>query len=437
MNNIDRGLFEFYIKNWCPGRSVLNETNLWLKDLAPMHKNEGILHAILSLAGIYIYDYVPVECIRRRTNQLHVKADQYYSTLLNAPESRKIGKGQEVIAMAVILSMQDVVLTERRQKKPDKPRWLEGFEQGAYFLHATDPGKRYWDSKNTQFDSLRVSLSIVVGQGVILAQFMMPLPAPKTMNPEEESDKFGWLNYGFSKEDMEEIHGGCGFSRTLLHSMSHVAYCAARLQQEPKSMMVPITAKLLLRELEHMRQWSREGNDWKTAKIGRPMIEWVREVDGMKIDSSQIMTEVTAETWRIAAILYRQCRLLRLPRNHSDVLANLENLAKCIQIMPTSGSHFTAQAPLWPVFMLGLLATTPKHKAIAKSWFEEVVSTPVRSTVPPLYEALKRIWEWIDKEVPIQSEPADDTKGISERDPWWETLVVNVLDKEEEILYLA
>lgn len=73
-----------------------------------MHKNEGILHAIQSLAGIYIYDYLPDERIRQRTNQLYVKADQYFSTLLNAPESRKIGKGQEVITMAVILSMQDV-----------------------------------------------------------------------------------------------------------------------------------------------------------------------------------------------------------------------------------------------------------------------------------------------------------------------------------------
>ncbi|RYC79969.1 hypothetical protein BFJ63_vAg17143 [Fusarium oxysporum f. sp. narcissi] len=82
MDNIDRRLFEFCmsafgpagnhslgalclyqasadnlltdIKNWCPGRSVLSNTNLWLKDLAPMHKNEGILHAIQSLAGVYI-----------------------------------------------------------------------------------------------------------------------------------------------------------------------------------------------------------------------------------------------------------------------------------------------------------------------------------------------------------------------------------------------
>ncbi|KAG7403327.1 hypothetical protein Forpe1208_v016425 [Fusarium oxysporum f. sp. rapae] len=327
MNTIDRRLFEFYLKNWCPGRSVLSDTNLWLKDLAPMHKNEGILHAIQSLAGIYIYDYVPDERIRQRVNQLYVMADRHLRMLLNAPESREIGKGQEVITMAVLLSMQDVVLTERHRKKPHMPRWLAGFKHAADFLRATDPSQRYWDDPNTQCDSLRTSHSIIVGRGVILAQPMMALPAPETMNPEEESDRFRWLTYG-SEKDM-------------------------------------------------------------------------------------------------------------LPRNHPDVLAKLEDLAKCIKIMPTSGPHFTAQAPLLPVFFLGLLATTPEHKNIAKDWFESVVSTPVRSTVPPLYEALKRIWKWIHEEVPIQSDPTDLTKAICGRVPWWEYVVAKLLHEEEETLCLT
>lgn len=47
--------------------------------------------------------------------------------------------------------------------------------------------------------------------------------------------------------------------------------------------------------------------------------------------------------------------------------------------MPTSGSHFTAQAPLLPVFFLGLLATETVHKDVSMDWFEQVVQTPVRS----------------------------------------------------------
>jgi hypothetical protein len=101
-------------KNWCPGRSILNHTNLWLRDLAPMHKNEGILYAIQSLAGVYIYDYLPDELIRQRINERYVMADEYFSKLLVAPESRRIGGGDEVITMAVILSMQDVRVTANR-----------------------------------------------------------------------------------------------------------------------------------------------------------------------------------------------------------------------------------------------------------------------------------------------------------------------------------
>ncbi|EMT67219.1 hypothetical protein FOC4_g10000172 [Fusarium odoratissimum] len=430
-------LFEFYIKNWCPGRSVLRDTNLWLKDLAPMHGNEGILHAIQSLSGIYIYDYLPQERIRQRINQRYDMANQYYCTLLHAPESREIGKGQEAITMTVLLSMLDIVLTERRLKKPYNPRWLEGFRQGEYFLQATDPGARYWKNNNVQYNELRISQSIIVGRAVILAQPMMALPSPQTFNPEAEAGRFSWLLYGTEK-DMFEIHGGCGFSKKLLHLMSQVTYCAGRLQQEPESTIVPITAKFLLRELSEMRQWSREDKDWELARKYPPTIDWVRDkADEIIIDSNQIMTEVTAEAWRIAAIIYYQCRLLRLPRNHPGVLANLDDLARCIRIMPTSGSHFTAQAPLLPVFFLGLLATETVHKNVSMDWFEQVVQTPVRSSVPPLYDALLRIWGWIDEEVQIPRDPTALSKDIGKRYPWWEHLVAKVLQAEEEILCLT
>ena len=47
--------------------------------------------------------------------------------------------------------------------------------------------------------------------------------------------------------------------------------------------------------------------------------------------------------------------------------------------MPTSGMQFTAQAPLFPVFLLGVLATLPEHKAVSSTWFNEVLQAPVRS----------------------------------------------------------
>lgn len=146
---------------------------------------------------------------------------------------------------------------------------------------------------------------------MILAQPMMKLPSPDTFDPEYETSRFGWLLYG-TEQNMYQIHGGCGFSKKLLHMMSQITYCAARLQQDPENIVVPTTSQYLHAELVHMRQWSSESKDWESAKVGPSITEWVRSVpDGFVISSSSDMTDVTAEAWRLTAIVYLQCRVLR------------------------------------------------------------------------------------------------------------------------------
>lgn len=44
---------------------------------------------------------------------------------------------------------------------------------------------------------------------------------------------------------MYQIHGGCGFSKKLLHMMSQITYYAARLQQDPENMVVTVTTQYL------------------------------------------------------------------------------------------------------------------------------------------------------------------------------------------------
>ncbi|OAQ57996.1 zinc finger-like protein [Pochonia chlamydosporia 170] len=316
MDNTDRRFWMFYVWNWCPGRSILVDTNLWLKDFAQMHKSLGVRSAIQSLAGIYIYDYLPLDSIRDRVNQRFFDAEERYSQLLNDPATdRDEAQANELITIAVILSMQDIVLTERRLNKPFSPRWLRGFRQGEQLLEATDHGSRFWKASNVQSSSLRVSQSIIVGRAVILAQPMSSLPPPHEFNAQEEASRFGWLLHGTDK-DMYKIHGGCGFSKKLLHIMGQITYCAARLQQEPLTPIVPVTAKYLYAELREMRQWSSESRSWENAKSKPPMIKWIRSrPKGYQIDTNASMTDVTAEAWRFAAILYLQCRVFRGDRD--------------------------------------------------------------------------------------------------------------------------
>ncbi|KAL7951701.1 fungal-specific transcription factor domain-containing protein [Trichoderma barbatum] len=439
MDKIDRQLFTFYINNWCPGRSILGKTNSWLQDFAPMEGSNGVLCAIQSLAGIYVYDYQPLEDISQRINRRYALAEARLSQLLGKTELT-VAETSELVTICSILSMQDIVLTERRRKRPHIPRWLEGFKQCEHFLESIDEGSRFWSKSNIQLSSLRISQSIIVGRAVVLSQLMTTLPSPSTFDPEKEAARFGWLLYG-DMRDMYEIHGGCGFSKKLLHSMSQISYCAARLYQDPESSVIPLTAQFLLSELLDMRQWSSAQGSlpWEEAKTQPQTIEMVRAApEGFVIELASHMTEVTAEAWRIAAVVYLQCRALRIPRNHPEVLSNLNDLAKCINIMPTSGYNFTAQAPLFPVFLLGMLATVSGHVSVAQTWFEKVTSTPVRSSVPPLYDALKRIWMWIDAE-PALMPPVNGKldEDIGKRFPWWEHLVKRVQDNETETLCLT
>ncbi|KAL7924811.1 fungal-specific transcription factor domain-containing protein [Trichoderma austrokoningii] len=438
MDHMDRRFFDFYIKNWCPGRSILKQTNLWLTDFACMEGSEGVRSAIQSLAGVYVYDYQPLEKVSKRINLRYRQAEARLSHLLEKTDL-SVDEASELITILCIMSMHDIVLTERRCKWPEVPRWLKGTELCEHFLESIDEGSRFWSKENIQLSSLRNSQSVIVGRALILSQLMTPLPSPRTFDPVKEANRFGWLLYG-NNQDMYEIHGGCGFSKKLLHCMSQITFCSARLNQCPESPVVPITIQYIFSELLDMKQWSNLplSTPFEDTQTHSQVIEWIRAApEGYIVGNTTEMTEATGEAWRVTAIIYLQCRALRLPRDHPDVIAYLSDLAKCISIMPTSGYQFTAQAPLFPVFLLGMLATDGEQADVAQKWFDSVTSTPVRSSVPPLYETLKRIWTWIDDEpsISVDLESLDD--DIANRYPWWEHLIQRVQEKEQEILCLT
>ncbi|KAM3560712.1 hypothetical protein ARSEF4850_003538 [Beauveria asiatica] len=436
MDNMGRKLFSFYTRNWCPGRSVLAKTNLWLTDFASMQR-PAVVAAIQSLAGVYVHDYLPCDNVRRQVNRRFAIAEARLSELLRDADNLDESESGELVTLASLLSMQDVVLTERRLQKPYYPRWLTGFKQAENVLQRTDPGSRFYKESNVQVSSLRLSQSVIVGRAVILAQLMMPLPPLTTFDPIAETSRFGFLLYG-SESDIYEIHGGCGFSKRLLHIFSQVADCSTRMLQECETPIVPITAEMLYSQLVQLRQWSREYDSWNTAQNTSQSIEWIRQAsENYVVQDAKQMTEVTAEAWRLAGMAYLQCRLFRLPRNHQMVVNNIADLAKCISIMPTSGSIFTAQAPLLPAFFLGLLATVEEHVLVADAWFRHVIVTPVRSSVPPLYQALGRIQSWMDHEVPVPAPNTELPCAISMRQPWWELMVSKVQEKENEVLCLT
>ena len=64
----------------------------------------------------------------------------------------------------------------------------------------------------------------------------------------------------------------------------------------------------------------------------------------------------------------------RKPRGH-PLVQNITNiLVQCIARMPTSGPLYTAQSPLFSVFIAGTVAYEPSDRQVLRDWFSGTVS---------------------------------------------------------------
>lgn len=219
----DRRLLKFYFEAWCNGRTILPESNSWKNDLGPMFSsNPMVKHALLSLAGIYVVDYVQSEDIRVRTNKHYAEAVKLLEQDYKDPEKQRGANGDALVAAITLLNMHDVVMWERRRTIDQVPRWLEGARMGAEILAQTDPGCRYYKRKHVQISNARRSNTITIGRAKITALMVTPL------DESASATEFNWLLSGSEKE-VDRIHAACGYSPKLMHCLAHITHLAAKV----------------------------------------------------------------------------------------------------------------------------------------------------------------------------------------------------------------
>ena len=212
------------------------------------------------------------------------------------------------------------MFTGRREAYCQRARWLEGFKQCERLLDEKGSEDRFWrprapptySDRPQQLSYSQISGNVVVARNAILTECLMSLPERESFGRDAEGKRFGWLLAG-SESDMFAIHGACGFSRLLLFRIRQVTFYAASTHIEASS--VHMLADMLLEALQVMRQFSKEApgrNTWDAAKGGDAIIVKVRQKPkGYVVTDRHEMTDVTAEAWRIAAMIYLQCRALR------------------------------------------------------------------------------------------------------------------------------
>lgn len=271
--------------------------------------------------GLYIYDFTQNLSLAQRINREFNSSEDRLSALL-ASTIRDSREDSELITLAIIMALQDVsalfprrtkrsdkakaVLPERRRKLPHQPRWMQCNLLAEEVLNKTYSGMELRKLDTVQLTPLQTAHTVMVGRALILSECMIELKLPTTGDLTSTSNRFQWLLYG----NADEIHGGCGFSRRLLHTISTITRMAACHAMSPDSNW-PRFAEDVLRGLRSLAQVNPEGSRSYVPVRSQPIHDIRNKSPGYIIRSREEMTEVSAEAWRIAIIAYLQCRFWR------------------------------------------------------------------------------------------------------------------------------
>ncbi|KAK0703672.1 fungal-specific transcription factor domain-containing protein [Lasiosphaeria miniovina] len=425
LDRTDEKLWFFHLVAYCPGRMLLSD-NYWCKEVVAIAvKDDCARHALLAFATAYVLDYEPTEEMRKRANHHYRTAVQLLDQALNRENTYTVGQDDGIVVAMILMLSSDIVNWESRRPKGKEPLWLEGSRAARLILDRADPGHRYWKPQNVQSSAARIGNANWIASIEICAQ---PVTA---LSEENTKTLFLWLLWG-SKVDAHKIQGVTGVCPKLLHIFSQITHLAAFLKKDPKSIVVPEAASRIQDRLANFWQWS-------DASPGHPstaalMESCVLDKDG-KVSDSVRVTELSAHSWIPAAEIYLHMRVFRKPRSHPHVLRSLKVLVQCVKRLPCTGKLFTSQSPFFPVFLMAVASYREEDREVARQWFEVVLGeAQCRSSVPPVWTAIQKLWHWLDKEV--KEQPYDEEQLVGDRQAWWEDMV-DELVKESGVLSLV
>ncbi|KAG7288721.1 hypothetical protein NEMBOFW57_005077 [Staphylotrichum longicolle] len=401
LDKTDEKLWIFHIHAFCAGRTLL-PGNYWFDQVAAIAaKDPCARHALLAFSTAYVLDFQPTEAMRLRANDHYRNAVRLLGQALQQQETYRAGSEDGIVAAMILIYSNDIVNWESRRPKDQQPLWREGARAARRILDHSDPGYRYWAPGNVQSSRARIGNANWVAYTDICAQPVTPLTEESTQN------LFPWLLEG-SKEEVHKIHDATGVCSKLLHMFSQVTYFAALLKKDPESTVVPPAAVRLREKLKNFRQWS-------DLSLGYPSVEEL--FDSCNLDDNG------------------------QPRSHPHVVRSLKVLIRCIERMPCTGPLFTSQSPFFPVFLMAIASVRPEERKVSRDWFEVVLSGAqcrserqetqflirIVQSVPPVWVAIKKLWEWLDNE--LVEEPYDEDQPIGQRRAWWEEMVAKLVEE--------
>lgn len=257
--DVEQLLFDFFINGICPGRTPATQTNTYLSLLQTANMCESTKYALLSLSASYIREYLHSD------KEQYQQAELYYSAQAFQALGQQISNGENYDAAlsTAMLLMHHGAINDSDESSLCWSVHANIFDiiPSEFVDHASDP-------------ALYMRTQLVLAHTGQTAYTLQNAPLPQSL---ESND---WLN-GMANGDAQKICSILGMSPQLVHFLSSINALAA--ENGPNKHM---QAQVLESQLQNLRQWTPEPHG-----------------DGRDIILA------TAESFRLAALIYLRCRL--------------------------------------------------------------------------------------------------------------------------------
>jgi len=358
-------LMDFYINGICPGRTLATgSSNTYLNLLQVAETCLSTRYAILSLSASYIGEYLHLD--KERYHQ----AELYYSTQALGALMKQISNGENLdaaLATSMLLMHHDAV------SSADDSRL-------CWSLHAN-----VFDAIPSEFINPNSDSALFMRTQLVLARtaqdsFTLQNTAIHSL------ETTNWYE-GTPPAEAQKICGITGLSPQLLFLISSVTRLATDTKTSENSHKA-MYAQLQETQLQNLRQW--------TSEVGE-----AREV-----------LLATGEAFRLAALIYLQCRLYGSTRFSSAVMELNDALTQVLLSIPVKGHLYTAIYPVWPLFVAAVTANSEKRDRL----YQRVV--PIRegdkNTLPSVLKRVSGLRIWLANQ--------DGTQ--QRRDGWWDEMLL-------------
>jgi hypothetical protein len=415
-----RAVYRFFKYNVAPKRTLIEKDNMYLRAICAMAMdNEMVKSAMLVLPPTYILDFFDHP-------QLKTAARNYHRITVGLLHKAKIHfettdpsnwREEEVTALliVVVLLMHNHEVNWQAQAPRDKnPAWYRYGRLAWDVLRDSDPRYRYRDPAAVQVRETWYGAGQIICLDLAFSDAFFPLDLDLSNSPPS------WLCYG-NEHERRKIFGMNGLSPQLMHYYLNITFLSALLHEQTDSSDARAPIVMLeetLLKLRALKQWSDISKGGTVEEIMR-----VNDDDLPSLEPH--VTDLIGACYVEAALIYVQVRGLRRPRGHTEVQMSLKRLLFMIRWQPTRGYLFTAQTPLFAVFMAGVVAIFPEDRQVVKEWFKKTMDDS-RGNVKPLWNVMLALWHWQDTSANFGETQANDPFDAH---AWWENMVTMLVDQ--------